>query len=95
MAFERKDGIKISYECSDLIAELKQDIAEFGEDTMIYVWVKDCDGGIALFTNYDFIVDEMPITADELKTMKDRGEHIEVMTMGILMPILVQQNEIV
>ena len=95
MAFEGKDGIKISYECSGLISELKNDIAEFGEDTLIYVWVKEDKDGIALFTNYDFIDDEMPITADELKTMKDRGEHIEVMTMGILLPILVQQNEVV
>ena len=40
MAFENKDGIKISYECSELIAELEKDIAEFGANTPVYVWVR-------------------------------------------------------
>ena len=62
---------------------------------MIYVWVKEDKDGIALFTNYDFIDTEKPITAEELKVMKDCGEHIEVMNMGILLPTLIQQNEIV
>ena len=94
MAFDR-NGIKISYECSELIEELKADIEEFGEDTLIYVWVREDKDGIAIFTNYDFIDDEMPLTAKEIKDMKDREEHIEVMTAGILLPILEQQNEVI
>ena len=32
MAFVNPQGIKISFECSELIEELKTDIAEFGGD---------------------------------------------------------------
>ena len=32
MAFRNKEGMAISYDCEKLIAELKADIAEFGED---------------------------------------------------------------
>ena len=35
MAFINPQGIKISYECSELIEELKEDIAEFGGDTIV------------------------------------------------------------
>ena len=44
MAFVNPQGIKISYECSELIEELKQDIEEFGGDTIVAVWCKENDG---------------------------------------------------
>lgn len=35
MAFVNADGKHISYECSELINELKQDIAECGENKIV------------------------------------------------------------
>ena len=43
MAFINKYGIKISYECAELIKELKQDIEEFGGDTIVVVWCFKAD----------------------------------------------------
>ena len=94
MAFESNNGIKISFECSELIEELKEDIEEFGEDTLVNVWVREDKDGVALFVNYDFIDEDMPLTEDEKKLMEEQNEHIEVMSMGTLLPILEKQNEI-
>ena len=35
MAFINEQGLEISYECSELIKELKEDIVEFGGDTVV------------------------------------------------------------
>lgn len=43
MAFVNANGERISYECSDLIKELKKDIAEFGGDKIVAVWGKKYD----------------------------------------------------
>ena len=94
MAFESNNGIKISFECSELIEELKEDIEEFGEDALVNVWVREDKDGVALFVNYDFIDEDMPLTEDEKKLMEEQNEHIEVMSMGTLLPILEKQNEI-
>ena len=40
MAFINSHGKKISFECSELIEELKEDIAEFGGDKIVAVWCK-------------------------------------------------------
>lgn len=50
MAFTNKQGIKISFECSELIGELKEDIAEFGGDKIVAVWCKD-NPGVTIYTN--------------------------------------------
>lgn len=89
MAFLNADGEKISYECSDLIRELQDDIAEFGGDRIVAVWCKD-KMGVTLFTNYDFIDKEDPIKKSELLP----GEYIRKMTMSALMIVLEKQNEI-
>lgn len=89
MAFLNKDGEKISYECSDLIRELQDDIEEFGGDRIVAVWCKD-KMGVTLFTNYDFIDTEDPIKKSELLP----GEYIRKMTMSTLMILLEKQNEI-
>ena len=57
MAFINEQGIKISFECSELIDELKTDILEFGGDTVVAVWCKD-NSGVTLYVNYDFINEE-------------------------------------
>ena len=89
MAFINEQGIKISFECSDLIKELKADIAEFGGDTVVAVWCKD-NSGVTLYTNYDFTDEDQPITEKEL----DKDEYIQKMTMSALLILLEKQNEI-
>lgn len=37
MAFINEQGLGISYECSELIKELKEDIVEFGGDKVVAV----------------------------------------------------------
>ena len=40
MAFVNSEGLSVSFECTDLIKELKQDIAEFGNNLMVEVITK-------------------------------------------------------
>lgn len=89
MAFINEQGLGISYECSELIEELKEDIVEFGGDTVVAVWCKD-NSGVTLYTNYDFIDKEQPITEKEV----DDDEYIQKMTMSALLILLEKQNEI-
>lgn len=89
MAFINPNGIKISFECSELIEELKEDIAEFGGDTIVAVWCKN-NSGITLYTNYDFIDEEEPIKKTQLKN----DEYIQKMTMSALLMLLEKQNKI-
>ena len=46
--------IKLSYECSDLIEEIKGDISEFGEELEVCVLVKDFHG-CKIYKEYDFM----------------------------------------
>lgn len=89
MAFINEQGLGISYECSELIEELKEDIVEFGGDTVVAVWCKD-NSGVTLYTNYDFIDEDQPITEKEV----DDDEYIQKMTMSALLILLEKQNEI-
>lgn len=89
MAFINPQGIKISFECSELIDELKADILEFGGDKVVAAWCKD-NSGVTIYTNYDFIDEEQPITESELQD----DEYIQKMTMSTLLILLEKQNEI-
>lgn len=89
MAFINEQGLGISYECSELIKELKEDIVEFGGDKVVTVWCKD-NSGVTLYVNYDFIDEDQPITEKEL----DKDEYIQKMTMSALLILLEKQNEI-
>lgn len=89
MAIINKDGKAISYCCEELIEELKHDIAEFGGDTIVTVWCKEHEG-VILYTNYDFIDDELPTTESELAD----GEYFKQMTMTELLAVMKKQNEI-
>lgn len=40
MAFINSKGLSVSFECTDLIKELKQDIAEFGSNLIVEVIAK-------------------------------------------------------
>lgn len=74
---------------ANLIKELKEDITEFGGDTVVAVWCKD-NSGVTLYVNYDFINEEQPITEKEV----DKDEYIQKMTMSALLILLEKQNEI-
>ena len=86
MALINQNDTHISYESSELIADLKQDILEFGNDYIVAVWYKEIDG-VTVYTNYDFINEDSPIDQSELQD----GEKIKPMTMGALLA-LEQQN---
>lgn len=90
MAFTNKNGQSISYNCSELIEELKQDINEFGGETLVNVWCKEREG-VTLYINYDFINDEEPVTKEEL----NEAEFIKVMTMSALLVLFETQNSII
>ena len=57
--------MKISYECEDLIEELKKDIKEFGNIDM-YAFYEKIQGH-TFITNYDFIEEEIPLNTKDLK----------------------------
>lgn len=83
------NGIHVGFECSNLIKELKEDIKEFGGNTIVAVWRKDFKGA-TIYTNYDFIVPDQPLISSELKP----GESIGRMTMTALLAALEEQNKI-
>lgn len=87
MALINQNDTHISYESSELIADLKQDILEFGNDYIVAVWYKEIDG-VTVDTNYDFINEDSPIDQSELQD----GEKIKPMTMGALLVALEHQN---
>lgn len=87
MALINQNDTHIIYESLELIADLKQDILEFGNDYIVAVWYKEVDG-VIVYTNYDFIDEDSPIDPSELQ----EGEKIKSMTMGALLVALEQQN---
>ena len=90
MAFIDESGKYISFDCSDLIVELKEDIAEFGGDTFVFVWCKKYKD-MTIYTNYDFDVNGFPIKWNELKN----DESICKMSMSALLLLLEKQNSII
>lgn len=89
MTFINADGKSISFECSELIEELKQDISEFGGEKIVVVWCKEYEG-VILYINYDFITEDEPLKKNELKD----GEFLKQMTMSALLHVLEKQNSV-
>lgn len=54
-------------------------------------YCEDLDDGSITYTNYDFITDDNPITADELEA----GEHIKTMPAAELLEALENQLEFI
>ena len=81
--------MKVSYECSELIEELKKDIEEFG-DIEMYVFFEKVKG-YTFLTNYDFIEKEMPLNVKELKD----GTIIKIMKAKEILDVLEKQNSII
>lgn len=89
MAFVNKDGENISFECSELIEELKEDIQEFGGDRLVAVWCRK-EHGVEVYVNYDFYDEEKPIQEAELQ----EEEYIKTMTTTALLILLEKQDAI-
>lgn len=81
------NGINYSYDSEDLIKELKMDIVEFGKDKEFYAWYKIIEG-VKIYTNYDFILDKKPLSAQEIKP----DEKVEIISGFELLAKLEKQN---
>ena len=81
--------MKLSYECSELIEELKEDIEEFGDIDM-YAFFEEIDG-YTFLTNYDFISEEKPLTVEEFK----EDTVVQIMKASKILEILEDQNKII
>lgn len=88
MAFLNKAGIKISYDCRELIDELKQDIEEFGSHLILDVVVQDVEG-VTIYKDYNFIEND-PATEFTLEP----GERVVKMTAATLLMMYEKENEL-
>ena len=84
MAFVNDEGISISFECSELIEQLKQDINALGGEKIVIVKCKE-QMGVEIYTDYSLEKD--------IK-LKD-GEYLKSMTMTALLIVLEQENSII
>lgn len=79
------DKIRISYECTELIEELKEDIREFGGDLLIEAVERDYSG-VPVYV--DYFIDDFKET-DLLP-----NERTVRMTATALLTILEEQNQV-
>lgn len=80
--------IKISYECTELIEELKDDILEFGGDMIVEAVVRDYSG-TEVCVDYN-LIDNHPAT--DLVLLPN--ERIVKMTASALLVVFEQQNQV-
>ena len=57
MAIIGKDGVNYSYECTQLIKDLKSDLEEFGNETVRSYYMKQ--NGAKLYYDYQFHEDDV------------------------------------
>lgn len=88
MSFKSNGGVNVSYDCSSLIEELREDIAEFGSDLILEVVVEDV-GEVTIYKDYNFIEDD-PSTEFEL----EQGERLIRMTAAALMTAYEVENQV-
>lgn len=88
MAFINNSGQSISFDCSELIAELKADIAEFGGNMLIEVVTEEREG-VTIYKDYNF-ADDDESTAFKLS----ETEKLHRMTASSLMLLYEQENSI-
>lgn len=89
-SYFENDSINVSYDCEELIEELKMDIEEFGKDHYMYAMFENIDNKIFL-TNYDFITEEKPLTDEE----KEEFALILQLKANDILKILEIQNNVV
>lgn len=88
MAFRNALGMAISYDCEELIEELRADIAEFGGDKILEVVTEEREG-VTIYKDYNFIDD------DESTDFKlSKTEKMQRMTASALLLLYEQENSI-
>lgn len=88
MAFKNVLKQAISFDCSELIKELKEDIAEFGGDIIVEVVTEEWEG-VTIYKDYNFIED------DESTAFKlSETEKMQRMTASALLLLYEQENGI-
>lgn len=88
MAFINSKGESISFDCSQLIEELKEDIEEFGSNLIVDVVTEEIKG-VMIYKDYNF-VDNDESTAFELST----NENLQRMKASALLLLYEQENTI-
>lgn len=88
MAFVNDMGKSVSFDCTDLIEELKADIAEFGEDFLVEV-ITEYRFGVKLYKDYNFIQEE----GSQFELTE--SERIEVMPARELLVLYEKENTLV
>ena len=88
MAFINDMGMKISYDCSELIEELKEDIAEFGGNMIVEVVTEEREG-VTIFKDYNFTTDDQ-----DTEFRLNSGEKVQRMTASALMELHEKENSI-
>lgn len=89
MAFVNNLGQSISFDCSELIQELKADIAEFGGYMLVEVVTEERQG-VIIYKDYNFINDG---GAEHAFKLSD-GEKLQRMTASALLLLYEQENSI-
>lgn len=80
--------IRISYECTELIEELKNDILEFGGDMIVEAVVRDYSGS-EVYVDYN-LIDNHPAT--DLVLLPN--ERTIKMTASALLVVFEEQNQV-
>ena len=88
MSFINNEGREISYDCSGLIEELKQDIAEFGGDMIVEVVTEEIHG-VTIYKDYNFTNEDDPENEFPLTPT----EKMQKMTATALLTLYEKENE--
>ena len=91
MAFMNEDGLLVSFFCDDLIAELEEDIAEFGGHMLVDVIVQQSHG-VALYKDYFPCVQGEPLERDKIELSE--GESWAKMSATALLMLYEKQNTV-
>lgn len=88
MAFVNKFGQSVSFDCSELIEELKADIDEFGGDKVLEVVTEERED-VVIYKDYNFIGDDKGVSSKLSK-----NEKLQKMTASALLLLYEQENSI-
>lgn len=91
MAFDNKDGLKVSFFCDELIAELKEDIAEFGGHMLVDVIVQQSHG-VTIYKDYFPCVPGEPLEREKIELSE--GESWTQMSATALLMMYEKQNSV-
>lgn len=92
MAFVNKDGLKVSFFCDDLIAELQEDIDVFGGHMLVDVITQQTHG-VTIYNDYFPCVQGEPLERDTIEL--NEGESWAKMSATALLMLYEKQNAII